>query len=139
MPPRKKPVRRKKVAPATVGLTAAATQNATDPELDRLAPQIESMLAGANRPREGILATVIGVAALAFAAVNVVVQLKDALNTVWEVAPKPGYRLIDMIRDNALSFAMVLGLGVVMLASLLLTAGVSAVGTLLGGFLPGKP
>jgi ParB family transcriptional regulator, chromosome partitioning protein len=40
MPPRKKPIRRKKVAPATVGLTAAATQNATGPELDRLADRV---------------------------------------------------------------------------------------------------
>jgi membrane protein len=41
---------------------------------------IDAMLKGANRPREGIFATVIGVGALVFAAVGVVVQLKDALN-----------------------------------------------------------
>jgi ParB family transcriptional regulator, chromosome partitioning protein len=42
MPPRKKAVRRKKVAPATVGLTAAATQNATGAEIDRLAERISA-------------------------------------------------------------------------------------------------
>ena len=41
MPPRKKPVRRKKVAPASVGLTAAETKNASGAEVDRLAGQIE--------------------------------------------------------------------------------------------------
>src|SRR5947209_12663796 len=41
MPPRKKPVRRKKVAPASVGLTAAQTKNASGAEVDRLAGQIE--------------------------------------------------------------------------------------------------
>jgi len=41
MPPRKKPVRRKKVAPASVGLTAAETQAAAGPDLDRLATQVE--------------------------------------------------------------------------------------------------
>src|SRR5207248_10547872 len=41
MPPRKKPVRRKKVAPASVGLTAAQTRNASGAEVDRLASQIE--------------------------------------------------------------------------------------------------
>jgi ParB family chromosome partitioning protein len=41
MPPRKKPVRRKKVAPASVGLTAAETKNAGGAELDRLAGQVE--------------------------------------------------------------------------------------------------
>ena len=41
MPPRKKPVRRKKVAPASVGLTAAETQKGASPDLDRLAGQVE--------------------------------------------------------------------------------------------------
>ena len=41
MPPRKKPVRRKKVAPASVGLTAAETRNADSAELERLAGQVE--------------------------------------------------------------------------------------------------
>jgi len=41
MPARKKPVRRKKVAPASVGLTAAQTKNASGAEVDRLAGQIE--------------------------------------------------------------------------------------------------
>ena len=41
MPPRKKPVRRKKVAPASVGLSAPETQTAHGAELDRLAGQVE--------------------------------------------------------------------------------------------------
>src|SRR3954471_10678875 len=41
MPPRKKPVRRKKAAPASVGLTTAETQNGNSPELDRLAEHVE--------------------------------------------------------------------------------------------------
>jgi len=41
MPPRKKPVRRKKVAPASVGLSAPETQAADGAELDRLAGQVE--------------------------------------------------------------------------------------------------
>jgi ParB family chromosome partitioning protein len=41
MPPRKKPVRRKKIAPASVGLTARETQQAVDDDLDRVAHQIE--------------------------------------------------------------------------------------------------
>jgi ParB family chromosome partitioning protein len=42
MPPRKKAVRRKKAAPASVGLTAAETRNVASPELDRLAAQVEA-------------------------------------------------------------------------------------------------
>jgi ParB family chromosome partitioning protein len=42
MPPRKKAVRRKKAAPASVGLTTAETRNVASPELDRLAGQVET-------------------------------------------------------------------------------------------------
>jgi ParB family chromosome partitioning protein len=41
MPPRKKPVRRKKAAPSSRGLTAAETANPSSPELDRLATAVE--------------------------------------------------------------------------------------------------
>ncbi len=42
MPPRKKAVRRKKAAPASVGLTTAETRNVASPELDRLAGQVDA-------------------------------------------------------------------------------------------------
>jgi len=52
------------------------------------AQAIQSMLVGASRPRGGTFAAVFGIVTLIFAALGVVVQLKDALNTVWEVQPK---------------------------------------------------
>jgi ParB family transcriptional regulator, chromosome partitioning protein len=42
MPARKKPVRRKKIAPASVGLTAAETRNANGGDLDKLASQVDA-------------------------------------------------------------------------------------------------
>lgn len=42
MHPRKKPVRRKKATPASVGLTAAETRGTGGPEIDRLAAQVEA-------------------------------------------------------------------------------------------------
>jgi ParB family transcriptional regulator, chromosome partitioning protein len=42
MPPRKKATRRKKTAPASVGLTAAETSQAAGTELDRLAEQVQA-------------------------------------------------------------------------------------------------
>ena len=46
---------------------------------------VEGMLAAAGKPAEGLFATALSVATLIFAAIGVVVQLKDALNSVWEV------------------------------------------------------
>ncbi len=97
----------------------------------------QGLVESASQPGAGVIAVVVGVAGIVLGWAGLFFQLKDALNTVWEVTPKPGYHLVDMIRDNALSFALVLGLGVFMLASLLLTAGVNAVSSLLGSAVPG--
>ena len=99
---------------------------------------VQELVASVSRPGAGVIAAVVGVAGIILGSAGLFFQLKDALNTVWEVAPKPGYRFVDLIRDNALSFAMVLGLGVLMLASLLLSAGVNAVGLFLGSAAPGE-
>jgi membrane protein len=100
------------------------------------AKAIEGMLADASRPAAGILATVLGVGALLFAAIGVVVQLKDALNVVWEVEePKQG-GLWHFARNYVLSFAAVLALGFLLLVSLLITAGLAAAGKFIAPYMP---
>src|SRR5579872_4390537 len=63
MAPRKKPVRRKKAAPASVGLTPAETQSAGGAELDRLSAQVEAdggaVLGAYNDPFGGRLLLVV--------------------------------------------------------------------------------
>ncbi len=97
---------------------------------------IESMLAGAGTPGGGMLATALGVATLLFAAIGVVVQLKDALNTVWEVTPPKKSGIWGFLRTYAVSLAGVLSLGFLLLISLLVTTALSAMGNLLAPFLP---
>jgi hypothetical protein len=103
---------------------------------DRGTQAVEAMLKGANRPREGILATIIGVGTLVFAAGGVVVQLKDALNTVWEVDAPPGSVIWRFARTYILSLAGVLSLGFLLLISMLLTAALAAAGKYLAPYLP---
>jgi membrane protein len=90
------------------------------------AKAIETMLAGASRPAEGVLATVLGIGALLFAAIGVVVQLKDALNVVWEVEESKESGLRNLARNYILSFAAVLALGFLLLVSLLVTTALAA-------------
>jgi membrane protein len=95
---------------------------------DTGAQAVQAMLADAARPREGLLATVLGLVALIFAAIGVVVQLKDALNTVWEVDEPPGRGLWHFIRNYIASLAAVFALGFLLMVSLLVTAGLAAFG-----------
>jgi membrane protein len=84
------------------------------------------MLADANRPRQGLFATVLGIGTLVFAAVGVVIQLKDALNTVWEVKESESAGVWQFLRSYVVSFTAVLALGFLLLTSMTITALVAA-------------
>jgi membrane protein len=95
---------------------------------DAGAQAVQAMLADAGRPREGVIATLLGLAALVFAAIGVVVQLRDALNTVWEVDETPGHGIWHFMRNYVASLAAVLALGFLLMVSLIVTAGLAAFG-----------
>ena len=77
-----------------------------------------------------------GTAALLFAAIGVVVQLKDALNVVWEVEESDASGVWHFVRNYVLSFAAVLTLGFLLLVSLLVSAGLAAAGRYAATYLP---
>jgi membrane protein len=106
---------------------------------DAGAKAIDAMLAGASKPRQGILATLIGTVILLVTAMGVVVQLKDAFNTVWEIDPKKISGVRQFIRSYLVSLAAVISLGFLLLVSLLFTAALSAAGKYFGGQLPEAP
>src|SRR5512133_1969325 len=89
------------------------------------ATMVDTLINNTNRPREGIIASVIGVIALFFGATGVFNQLKDALNTIWEVAPKKGGGIGGMLRERVSGFVMILGLGFILLVSLVISTALS--------------
>jgi len=103
---------------------------------DSGAKAVEAMLAGASRPAEGRFAAILGVVTLLFAAIGVVVQLKDALNVVWEVEENKGSGLWHFARNYVLSFAAVLALGFLLLVSLIVTTALAGAGKFAAPYLP---
>ncbi len=100
------------------------------------AQAIQSMIQSARKPQTGVIATGIGLATLLFGASGVFGALHDALNTIWEVEPKPGRGVLGMLRDRFVSFTMVLGVGFLLMVGLVVSAGLAAVSTFFGGLLP---
>ena len=100
------------------------------------AQTVNEMLTNFNRPGGGIITIVVGVVTLILGATGVFGQLQDALNTIWKVQPKANRGILGMLKDRFLSFTMVLGLGFLLLVSLVITTGLSAVGTFFGNLLP---
>jgi membrane protein len=89
---------------------------------------INNLLNNTRRLDTNILAAVLAIGTILLGATGVVGELKDALNTIWNVAPKPGNGLFRTFFERVLSLGMVLGLGFLLLVSLILSAGLSAVG-----------
>jgi membrane protein len=100
---------------------------------------IQGLLEGAHRFGTGAFATVLGLLTLAIGASSVVVELRGALNTIWHVAgpETTGFSsILRLIRERFYSFALVLGVGFLLLVSLVLNACLAAIGKFFGGLLP---
>jgi membrane protein len=94
---------------------------------------VEAMLKGASSPSSGILSAVIGIVLLLVAALGVVVQLKDALNTIWETKEPESVGVWWYLRTYLTSFAGILGLGFLLAVSLVISTALAAVSSWLGG------
>ncbi len=92
------------------------------------AAQVKAMLehrdgTGGN----GLLTTTVGIGLLIFGATGSFLQLQTALNRAWEVEPIPGKgRIRDFITKRLFSFGLILGIFFLLLVSLVVTAGLSA-------------
>ncbi len=100
------------------------------------AQAINGMLASAAKPQEGLIATVVGIVTLIFAAIGVVVQLKDAFNTVWEVEEPKAAGVWGFVRTYILSFAAVIAIGFLLIVSMVMTTALAAAGKFVGSFVP---
>jgi membrane protein len=101
---------------------------------------IQAMIENASRPGSGgVLASVVGFLLLLLGASGVFGQLQMALNTIWNVEPKPGRGWGAFLISRFLSFAMVLVIGFLLLVSLLLSSLLVAAGDALNRWMPGLP
>ena len=97
---------------------------------------VKIMLSAAFRPGSGLPATIIGLAVLLYGATRTFVMLRQALNLMWGVKPNPHVDLKGYLTVQLLSFALVLGIGFLLVLSLLASAGLAAVSRFMGDVLP---
>ncbi|MDB6022547.1 MAG: Ribonuclease [Pedosphaera sp.] len=84
------------------------------------------------------MASAIAIVTLLITATGVFMELQDALNLVWGVEENPGLGWRGFIKNRLLSFALIVGIGFLLLVSLLVSAGLEAAGKYFGGLLPGS-
>ena len=97
---------------------------------------VQSLLEGASNRSSGIVATVLGVVTLIGGATGLFLELQTALNLIWRVKPRQGAGLRGMVRQRAISFGLVIGVGFLLLVSLVVSAALAALDKLVGNRFP---
>jgi membrane protein len=101
------------------------------------AQTIQEMVKNAAKPKSGTIATIIGIITLLFGAGGIFSNLKDAINTIWDVEPKKSGGIMAAVREKFLSLVMVLGIGFLLLVSLVIDTVISVMGKYASQHLPG--
>ena len=97
---------------------------------------VQAIIQRADRPALGIIASAFGIGILLVGASGAFVELQDALNKIWKVQRKSGSIWLRVIRERFLSFGLVLGLGFLLIVSLVVSAALGAAGNFIAPLLP---
>jgi membrane protein len=90
------------------------------------AQAVEAMLKGASSTTSAGAAALLGILLLIVAALGVVAQLKDALNTIWDAPEPQGSGIMWYVRTYLVSLAGVMALGFLLLVSLVVSTVLAA-------------
>lgn len=101
---------------------------------DQIGPEaahgVERLLTGIYLSGPSLFTTLLSVTILIYGATNLFSKLRDALNTLWNVRPKPNSRFFDGILaiawDRLISAVMVVSSSILLLATLAISAGLTA-------------
>jgi membrane protein len=100
------------------------------------ATAVTSLLAGSTHIGTGLVPTIVGAVSLLIGATSVFAELQRALDRVWEVPAAAGASSVwQIVRTRILSFGMILGLGFLLLVSLVVSAALAALAAWLGAVL----
>lgn len=106
---------------------------------DEGAEVLATVMANVDRPERGVLSMVVGGVLIIVGATTVFAQLQTSLNFVWNVRAAPANALVGFLRARLISFGVVLGLGFMLLVSLVLSAVLTALWDRVDAYLPGAP
>ena len=94
---------------------------------------VQTVLRHANNPVRGTRSVLIGIVVVLIGATTVFVQLQSSLNRIWQVEENARQSIVwSFVKERLLSLAMILGIGFLLLVSLFVNAGLTAVGEAAG-------
>ena len=100
---------------------------------------VQVLLEGTQNKADGFAAAALGTVTLIFGASGMLMELRAALNSIWDVEPRPlttRQEIANMVKQRLWSFALVLAIGILLTGSLLFSTWISAAGSLYASMLP---
>lgn len=101
----------------------------------RSASAIESVLVALDKPGASRAGTLVGVAVLLFGATTVFAELQGAMDRIWHSPTPAGSGAWSWLRVRLLSLGLVLGIGFLLIVSLVFSAALAAFGRWWGAWL----
>lgn len=99
------------------------------------AAAVQSLLASAHKSGLRGVAAAVGVVTLLVGATSVFGELQNTLDYIWRTPDKDGVAWWRILRSRILSIGLILGVGFLLMVSLLASAALAAVGAWLGAFM----
>ncbi len=93
---------------------------------DEGATAIQGLVKSASEPGKGAFAAIAGFVTLLLGATTVFGELQSDLDRIWDAPKQEKSGVWGLLRTRLLSFGMILGIGFLLLVSLVLSAGLSA-------------
>jgi membrane protein len=100
------------------------------------AQAVQAAIESARSAGGSLLATGLGAVTLLFGLWGVFGELQDALNTIWGVRARPGRGVLGIVKQRFWSATMVVGIGFLLLVSLVASAWLAALGKFFSSMLP---
>lgn len=94
------------------------------------AQTVEAVLVASSPQNGGLPSLAFGVLMILIGATTVFAELQNDLDRIWRVDPRKSSGVWSLVRARLLSFGLILGVGFLLAVSLVLTAGITAVGDL---------
>ncbi len=101
------------------------------------ADAIADMLASASQPVQGAIPTAVSLITLVIVSMGMFSELQEAFNLIWRMTPKKNAALWGAIKSRILPFMLVLGTGLLLLMSLILSTFLTALSKFILQTVPG--
>ena len=100
------------------------------------AAQIQQIIQNIGLSNKSGIGIAVGVGTLVLGSTTIFTEIQDSLNRIWGVRPKPKKGWLKMLLNRAISFSMVLGLGFLLIVSLIANGIIVALSSQITRFFP---